>query len=677
MTRSAIAAGDITVRGDYDANGNKISDSLASLSRDTASANGSVQNHFNLEEIRQQQEAAQIIGEVGFRVAGDVGKYFSTDAEIKKTQADEYVAQANKTADPVEKQELFDKANTLYSQANPVLNIWGEGGIGKIALHTVVGAAAAKVGGGDVLGGAMGAGVVEAARKIDISRQVFGIDPEKSFRELNDRVKSGELDPNSNEYKIALAEANKDYLYQKNLEKITNPVTSLLIGGAVSGLAGGDVMTGAGSAWAAEQYNRQLHESEKQKIKELAKEHAEKQGLTEQEAYQILLYAAWAKVRTGDELTDGAPREMTLEKRQDVENNPEKYAWATKLIDNIATQSAKAYGQWAISYKAHQYYPSPRLDPGAPPEVLFGYNPLTDRVADYKDRLAGTYAAPFYDWSIRNGVDAGAITIHRLSTDVAIVSGNGALIVGTGGVWGGVLVLSTTPQSIIALDDATTRTYGAIADENVQTALETTFGPHAQTISDTADRLSLVSAFATLGGSAYLQWMSRASAAAAAEVQTLKTLTSGGSSVAESKIGGAVANTESKIAGPPSFVTQADNAMFWSKLGKNGDVVAGDVATAQGRTTLEQYAKAKGINLPEWNANDPYIKAIWQDASRQFAQGASGEVRVVLGGTPAADSTWLTVELPALKSNPNVTKIIKLDPRTKAETVIYVPLPKK
>jgi len=122
-------------------------------------------------------------------------------------------------------------------------------------------------------------------------------------------------------------------------------------------------------------------------------------------------------------------------------------------------------------------------------------------------------------------------------------------------------------------------------------------------------------------------------------------------------------------------VTQSNEAMFWSALGRNGEVIAGDVATAQGKTTLEQFAKAQGIELPAWNANDSAVKAAWQDASRQFAQGASGEVRVTLGGTPAADSTWTTVELPALKANPNVTKIIQVDPVTKAETVIYTPPP--
>jgi hypothetical protein len=50
-------------------------------------------------------------------------------------------------------------------------------------------------------------------------------------------------------------------------------------------------------------------------------------------------------------------------------------------------------------------------------------------------------------------------------------------------------------------------------------------------------------------------------------------------------------------------------------------------------------------------------RPIWEAASKQFVQGASGEVRVVLSGSANPSSIYFTTEWKALLQNPNVTGV--------------------
>ena len=55
---------------------------------------------------------------------------------------------------------------------------------------------------------------------------------------------------------------------------------------------------------------------------------------------------------------------------------------------------------------------------------------------------------------------------------------------------------------------------------------------------------------------------------------------------------------------------------------------------------------------------------VWSIASREFARGASGQVRAVVGSV-RPNSNWRRVELPELYSNPRVNGIdvLQLKPR--------------
>jgi hypothetical protein len=121
------------------------------------------------------------------------------------------------------------------------------------------------------------------------------------------------------------------------------------------------------------------------------------------------------------------------------------------------------------------------------------------------------------------------------------------------------------------------------------------------------------------------------------------------------------------------FATNSGEAVFWSGKtnGVGGADVAGCVATTCRGTTLEQLMANKGINLPAWNAANPTSVAAWQNASKSFAQGASGDINAVIGSTLRPGSVWEVVELPALKANPNVTSITTIDPATGVKTIIW------
>lgn len=190
-TRAAVSAGTIEVRSDKDTG----RDSTAGLSRDTAGANGSIGKIFEKDKVREQIEFQQAFGQLGMQIAGDVTNKLAKD--------------------------------------NP--EIWGEGKIGKIAVHSIVAAAGAALGGGSVAGA--------------ISGTIAGDLASAAFKDEIDEVMSG-LPP--------------------AIQREVANIALNALAGAAGGLVGG--VSGAGAALSADMFNRQLHPDEKELAKNLARE---------------------------------------------------------------------------------------------------------------------------------------------------------------------------------------------------------------------------------------------------------------------------------------------------------------------------------------------------------------------------------------------------------------------
>ncbi|MGF6604823.1 hypothetical protein P3T23_009579 [Paraburkholderia sp. GAS448] len=77
------------------------------------------------------------------------------------------------------------------------------------------------------------------------------------------------------------------------------------------------------------------------------------------------------------------------------------------------------------------------------------------------------------------------------------------------------------------------------------------------------------------------------------------------------------------------------------------------------------------VQMPAWDASNPSVVQAWQNISAQYAAGASGSVRAVIGSNLRPGNVWETAELPALMNNPKVTQITTIDPATGASKVIF------
>ena len=123
----------------------------------------------------------------------------------------------------------------------------------------------------------------------------------------------------------------------------------------------------------------------------------------------------------------------------------------------------------------------------------------------------------------------------------------------------------------------------------------------------------------------------------------------------------------------PDLKTDPDTAYFWSGKtdGVGGADVAARIAKSRGGVTLESTIESKNITMPEWDFNDPSSMDTWDMTFAAYAEQVSGEVHAVVGADLRPGNIWENVELPRLKNNPNVTKIITIDPKTGTETVIF------
>ena len=75
--------------------------------------------------------------------------------------------------------------------------------------------------------------------------------------------------------------------------------------------------------------------------------------------------------------------------------------------------------------------------------------------------------------------------------------------------------------------------------------------------------------------------------------------------------------------------------------------------------------------LPAWNRHDPESVRFWEEASAAYAENASGDVTAIVGSDLRPGNIWQTVEVGRLMDNPNVTRIIQIDPDTGEATELF------
>lgn len=123
----------------------------------------------------------------------------------------------------------------------------------------------------------------------------------------------------------------------------------------------------------------------------------------------------------------------------------------------------------------------------------------------------------------------------------------------------------------------------------------------------------------------------------------------------------------------PKLKTAPDTAYFWSGRtdGVGGAENAAEIAKSKGGVTLETTIAEQKIEMPEWDFDNPDSLKAWDEASAAYAMQVSGEVHAVVGENLREGNIWENVELPRLKDNPDVTRIVTIDPKTHIERTIF------
>ncbi|ORT83449.1 hypothetical protein B7G54_24330 [Burkholderia puraquae] len=222
-TSAAVSPATITVKSDQQTG----KDSTAGLSRDTANANQTVQNTFNLQEVQNNLAFAQTFGKT------------ATFAVAEATT------------------QLVNNSN------NPQLKaLFGEGGAGRDALHAAVAAIGAALSGGNVagaVGGSIAGDALQALAAPIIDQAVASLP-------------AGAQDAARTILNSVVATAGG------------------AAGGALAGGGSQGAIAGAGAAANNDVYNRQLHPDERKLISSAANTIATSQGKTAADQAKIAQY---------------------------------------------------------------------------------------------------------------------------------------------------------------------------------------------------------------------------------------------------------------------------------------------------------------------------------------------------------------------------------------------------
>ncbi|WP_267098889.1 hemagglutinin repeat-containing protein [Xanthomonas sacchari] len=266
---------------------------------------------FDEKKLAEQKELAAVAGEVGFRVAGDVAVAMQHKAQTDLAQAQAAGDQAG----------IDDALSRLAS--------WGDGGTAKTLLHGVTGAAVAALGGGDALSGAVGAAVSEKAKQA-----------------MFDYLLAQGLSPNDPTFKSVME----------------------LGSAALGGLVG--QQTGASTALAGEQFNRQLHPIELSFIAAKADDYAAYAGISEKEAVQLLINATLDQV-------DNDAQQRTRSKDAATYQAAANWLANEAANVNLGFVNEKGQSQQAFTATISQFYDSTLFD-GPYRGTIF--TKLTDKV---------------------------------------------------------------------------------------------------------------------------------------------------------------------------------------------------------------------------------------------------------------------------------------------------------
>ncbi|WP_185814554.1 hemagglutinin repeat-containing protein [Xanthomonas sp. SS] len=304
-TKSDIAAGTVEVRnGDQSA--------LAGLDRTASELQQSgLKEIFDQKKLAEQQELSAVASEVGFRTAGNVAEYM-------QHRAQDDLKQAQASGDQAEIDEALSRIAS-----------WGDGGTAKTLLHGVTGAAVAALGGGDALGGALGAAAAEKAKQAMFN------------------------------YLLAQGLSPNDETFKSLIE---------LGSAALGGVAGQE--SGANAALAGERFNRQLHPIELSFIAAKADDYAAYANISEKEAAQLLITS------TLDQIDNDS---QTLTRSQDTAKYQAAANWiaseAAKV--NLGFVNENGENQQAFTTSISQFYDSTLYDGPYRGTIL---SKLTDKV---------------------------------------------------------------------------------------------------------------------------------------------------------------------------------------------------------------------------------------------------------------------------------------------------------
>ncbi|APD13294.1 hypothetical protein RO07_10215 [Pandoraea pulmonicola] len=361
-TRSGVSDGTITLT-----NGASQTQDVASLNRETSNLNQTVNQTPDLQKTLDGQSrlmgAATAAGEA---VARDIGTY----ADKKAAEAKDL---AKNTNDPALKAKYLQEAKD-----------WSEGGDSRALMHTAGGAIVAGLGGGNALGGALGAG---ATSKL-----------------------GGVLDNLSDQIRDSHPTGNAD------MDQALAQIVTTSVGTAVGAAAGG--LSGAFTGFNTDRFNRQLHPDErkwaKDNAKDFAKFYEEKTGkaLTAEQAQSMLLAngyrlvdAAASKGPGGDATAvayisqnGGRLFHATAEEY----NNPFLYGNA----DHSLTPEQRALPGAIANPKAGLVIAGGLVTVGLAPELVAGASAGTA----YGQDLLAAYKAAQAGYSLTTAAATGAVT---------------------------------------------------------------------------------------------------------------------------------------------------------------------------------------------------------------------------------------------------------------------------